>query len=98
MLLGGEGDDQLYGGGGDDVLKGIGGIDTFIFSDDSSNDHITDYTNGEDLIQIENGATAFADLSISVSGSDALIQFGGTTITLDGVSVLDLDQGDFLFS
>ncbi|WFE88607.1 DUF4214 domain-containing protein [Roseibium porphyridii] len=98
VLKGNGGKDTLIGGLGDDVLTGNGGIDTFIFSAESSNDHITDFTNGEDLIQIENGATAFADLSISASGSDALIQFGGTTITLDGVSVLDLDQGDFLFS
>ncbi|CTQ55858.1 Poly(beta-D-mannuronate) C5 epimerase 2 [Roseibium album] len=97
-LIGTSGNDRISGTSGVDHLTGGSGSDTFVFSENSGNDHVTDFTNGEDLIHIESGASAFADLILAASGSDALVQFGGTTITLDGVQLADLDQGDFLFS
>ncbi|CTQ55349.1 Haemolysin-type calcium binding protein related domain protein [Roseibium album] len=97
-LIGTTDNDRISETSGIDHLTGGQGSDTFVFSENSGNDHVTDFTNGEDLIHIESGASVFSDLILAASGSDSLVQFGGTTITLDGVQLADLDQGDFLFS
>ncbi|MBO6893964.1 MAG: hypothetical protein JJ866_18635, partial [Roseibium sp.] len=96
-LVGTSHDDRITGTAAIDVLTGGSGSDTFVFTDQSGNDHVTDFTNGEDLIHIESGATTFTDLVLEASGANALVKFGGTTITLEGVQVTSLDQGDFLF-
>ncbi|MCV0426531.1 MAG: hypothetical protein K5905_13765, partial [Roseibium sp.] len=98
VLDGGQDQDTLMGGLGNDILTGGSGADTFVFRQGEGDDRVTDFTDGEDLIRIESGASAFADLVLEASGQDALVKFGGTTITLEGVQLTDLDQGDFLFS
>ncbi len=54
-LFGGEGDDRLYGNTGMDTLNGGNGKDAFIFNtalDTDDIDLITDFTSGEDKIQL----------------------------------------------
>ena len=50
-LYGGDGADQLYGGEGDDTLTGGAGNDLFVHTGGS--DKITDYTYGEDRLQVD---------------------------------------------
>lgn len=104
-LLGGKGDDTLEGGSGNDNKTGGKGSDTFIFVDGFGADKIKDFDATDDNEKIDlSGVTAivsFNDLSnnhmIQV-GSDVVIDAGGgDTITLEGVSLADLNGADFIF-
>ena len=99
------GNDSITGGAGDDILIGGTGVDTFIWqADDSGNDHISDFTVGEDVIdisdilQISNGDNLNDFLDFESDGTDTTISIfadGGNTITqtivLDNV---DLGSND----
>ena len=54
-LFGLGGDDFLYGGQGKDELTGGAGADTFVFSQGSGKDTITDFNMEEDIIHIVKG-------------------------------------------
>ena len=97
-------DDTLQGGTSDDTMTGGTGSDTFVFNEKSGNDTITDFTDGDDTIDLSafSGITGFTDLDgkISQSGSDTVIDltdFGGGTITLEGFTSTDLTTDDFAF-
>ena len=100
VLEGDDGDNQLSGGGGNDRLSGRGGNDIFRFDFGQGDDIITDFTDGEDLIDLNIfDLSSFDDLVIS-SDSDGvtidLVAYGGGTIRLEGFDIADLDAGDFL--
>ena len=67
---------------GNDTLTGGAGADTFVFGRDHGDDSITDFTVGEDRIDL----TAFAVTSLS----DLTITSDDTGITID---LTDLDGG-----
>ena len=100
-LYGDGGDDELYGGNGDDELEGGAGADTFVFAAGHGTDTITDFNPEEsDLIDVSAfaGITAFANLSLTDDDADVVLDLGshgGGTIRLEGVSVADLEAGDF---
>ena len=85
-----------------DTLTGGTGTDTFVFDRDNGNDVVTDFTNGEDLIDLSAFPTIsnFSDLTIT-SGDNGvtidLTEYGGGTILLQGFDINDLDSSDFLF-
>ena len=100
-LYGGTGDDELEGGAGTDTLTGGAGADTFVFAAGHGSDTITDFEPDEsDLIDVSAfaGITAFAGLSLTNDDSDTVLDLGshgGGTVRLEGVSVADLEAGDF---
>lgn len=106
-LFGGNGADTLNGGTGNDTLTGGNGTDTFVFSGTSfGNDSVTDFDAGSgsssvDLIEVS--TSAFADwAAISAAsvqaGSDVVITYdASTSITLEDVTLSNLDAGDFIF-
>ena len=101
-LDGGEGSDRLYGGTGDDRLTGGAGADTFLFDTGNGDDIVTDFANGEDLIDLREFTeiTSFADLTITSDGDDVVIDLsghGGGTVRLENVSESDLVADDFVF-
>ena len=103
-LEGGAGDDTITGLGGDDTLTGNAGADIFVFTSGHGADTITDFTDGEDTIDLSafTGITAFTDLDgkITQSGDDTVIDlsdYGGGTITLEGYTSSDLSADDFAF-
>ena len=101
-LFGGAGADSLNGGLGDDTLTGGADADTFYFNGAFGTDTITDFTDGEDAIDLTaiTGITGFEDLTISADGTDAVIDLtsqAGGTIRLEGFDVADLDADDFNF-
>ena len=101
-LAGGGGDDTIAGLAGDDTLTGNEGADTFVFAANHGSDTITDFTDGEDSIDLTaiTGVAAFDDLTITADGTTAVIDLsahGGGTIRLDNVAVADLDAEDFNF-
>jgi len=88
---------------GNDTMTGGGRADTFIFS--TGNDVITDFNaaNNREKIDLSDvaGITGFNDLRNNNStqdGSDLVIDDGaGNTLILLGLSIDDLDRGDFIF-
>lgn len=85
-LLGGSGNDSLSGDAGDDlldggtdsdVLTGSFGQDRFVLRPSDGIDLITDFTDGEDALLLQNGLT-FSDLIISQIGNDTMIQWAST--------------------
>lgn len=117
-LRGGSGNDTLRGGGDNDDLKGMtgndsliggDGLDTFIFDNNFGQDRIEDFStrNGEkiDLSDVS-AITSFADLvnnHLSGNANAAIITVSSNTITLEGVDVDDIGNGqiysqsDFIF-
>ena len=116
ILVALEGNDRLYGGDGDDILVGIGGRDrpeqlrggagddTFIILGDGTNT-IEDFTNGEDLIDlnewgIQSHADVLAVTSLAPDGNGVWIdlsRYGGEGIYLWQYFDIDgLDASDFL--
>lgn len=101
-LDGGSGNDLLVGGEGDDRLTGGAGADTFVFTPDHGDDTITDFADGEDLIDLSGleGIAGFEDLNIETYGTTTVIELaccGGGLIRLDGVDADDFDAADFVF-
>lgn len=106
-LLGGAGGDNLSGGGGNDVLKGNkgndtltggGGRDTFFFKKGDGADLVTDFKVGKDVIEIGRGASRMEKLHFEKQGTDVVVSFKNVEITVEDVSIADLQVADnFLF-
>lgn len=92
-LIGNDADNILNGGPGNDQLAGGDGNDIFDFDLNWGNDVVTDFTKGVDLIDLTDAVVTFADLEISVFGSDSTVSDGDNKITF-----LDtfLTEDDFL--
>ena len=109
-LAGEAGDDTLTGGGGDDTLTGGSGADIFVYKpysgdadtvpDSGGHDTITDFTDGEDLIDLRGSSiTDFSQLSMRQDGDDVVIEFAGeNSIRLSNFDIEDLGASDFMFA
>jgi Ca2+-binding RTX toxin-like protein len=89
-------DNVIHGRGGDDVISGGLGMDIFVFDNNWGDDVITDFEDTSDLLDISDTSLMFADLSISQSGEDVLIDGGGNTIILESMLVTDITESDFI--
>lgn len=102
MVSGDAGDDRLNGGTGDDTMTGGDGADTFVFNEVTSGevDMITDFTQGEDMLELQ-GGVGFDDVTIadasSAAGIAASVSIEGHTILLDGVNAALVTEADFMF-
>lgn len=99
-LLGGAGDDILKGGTGNDTLTGGAGEDTFvIISGGARNvDTITDFTIGEDVIDVTAlDLTSASDFSVSETDGALVLSADGATIVLENLTAADLSDELFLF-
>jgi VCBS repeat-containing protein len=106
--------DVIFATGGNDTLTGNAKADQFVFApksqnDDASADEITDFTQGEDHIdlrafaQFVNAENVDAWLAspghVATSGGDKLITLDtGDTITLKGLAAASLHASDFIVS
>jgi serralysin len=89
----------ITGGAGNDSLTGGSGSDTFVFKSGFGLDAVTDFTAGADVIEI--GDALFADFaavqaaSQQVSGDVVITLDASNTITLQNVTLANLQQNDF---
>jgi serralysin len=102
-IYGGDGKDYMVGGAGDDMLTGGADSDTFKFGQvDFGKDVITDFTDGVDVIAIDNTIFGdFADVQAHMQqvGNNVVITYdANNTITLQNVNIANLGASDFLFS
>jgi Peptidase M10 serralysin C terminal len=113
-LVGTDEKDVIFATGGNDTLTGNAKADQFVFApksqyDDPSADEITDFTQGEDHIDLR----AFAQFvsaenitewlenpgHVTTSDGDKLITLDtGDTITLKGLAAASLHASDFIVS
>ena len=97
-LEGGWGEDILDGGVGNDILIGGADSDRFVFFQDTGDDTVNDFVQGEDLLDVsdifDNAADAIA--ASNVVGANTVIDLGaGSSVTL--LNVTDpLNAGDFI--
>lgn len=102
-LFGGDGADVLTGGKGDDFLAGGAGADTFTFVPGGGRDVVTDFTAGEDVIDLSGftGLHDFEALSAlleEIDGGVVLHLDDATTVQLSHVGLDALSADDFRFA
>ena len=91
-----------YSNSDDETLTGAAGADTFYVGLNDGNDVVTNFANGEDLIDLQQFPTisGFSDLTITSDANGVTIDLtahGGGTILLQGMELADLDASDFIF-
>jgi VCBS repeat-containing protein len=110
-LTGTSGKDVIFAAGSDDTLTGGGSADQFVFAPEQqpSADTITDFTPGEDRIDLRlfsevvdsqniNGWLSAHAVQSSTNPADVLITLGNDTLTLKNVAVANLHASDFIVS
>jgi Ca2+-binding RTX toxin-like protein len=100
IIQGGDnaGRDTIDGGIGNDTLTGGEGNDTFIFALNNGHDVITDFSNGDNIIDLTSQNLTFDDLTITQAGNDTVIEIDtDNSITLSGVEASNINANDFRF-
>ena len=101
MLFGGAGDDFLHDGAGSDQMTGGAGADTFVLARDGQADHIQDFQQGLDHIDLSDWGRIYsaASLTITSTATGAVISYGDERLELTSSAglALTLTDADFLF-
>ena len=105
-LDGTAGKDWILSSTGNDVMTGGAGHDNFVFAPSSGHDEITDFTHGDDKIDLHmltGGPTAATIVSWLATaaesangGSDTLLHLNGTTDTVLVKGITSLTASDFI--
>jgi len=96
-LAGLAGNDILRGGANNDTLTGDAGLDVFVFNPGEGSDRITDFTVGDDRIELR-AANGLNDLAFVAVVDDVRITFGALTILVEDITVAELRvDANFLF-
>ena len=82
-IYGGDGNDRLIGGTGNDALSGGSGKDTFVYGNGDGKDVITDYTEGDDIIEISNGT--ITKTVVANDGNDIVFSVGSGSVTVENI-------------
>jgi len=101
VIFGGAGDDDIDGGEGNDFLVGGAGADYFEFNQNSGNDIIWDFTQGEDKIDIDPSVLSDINTILSnVTYGNGFAQIdlgGGNNIYVNGITPNNpLTEDDFV--
>jgi Ca2+-binding RTX toxin-like protein len=88
VLAGGAGNDRLEGGLGDDALTGDAGNDVFVFV--GGHDVITDFTNGQDKILLEDDLWDGVPPSVAALLASVTVNDLGLTLALPDGGLLDI--------
>ena len=81
IIYAGKAGGTIKGGSGNDTLYGGAGKDIFMYGDGDGNDTITDYTTGEDTIQITDKDSRISK-AVLVNSNDVKFTAGSGSITL----------------
>ena len=98
-LFGSDGNDLLFGNLGSDTLTGGSGNDLFVLGPTANAQIVTDFNDGSDLIGLD--GIEFAELELSQTGDDVLLQEVGTGDVLaiiENFAVTSLTAADFTTS
>lgn len=88
-------DDVLDGGAGMDRLYGGLGADSFVFATGTGLDIVYDFTDGEDMIQLD--GIDFAGITISdYRGTGAILEAGADRMILRNVDYTEITIDDFI--
>jgi Ca2+-binding RTX toxin-like protein len=103
-IIGNDGDNILTGGGGNDTLTGGGGKDVFAFHNRSYQDVVTDFTDGQDKLNITGYSTIqdFDDVKARMAqvGDAVMITFSGVVgdhVLLRHTDISQIDASDFVW-
>jgi serralysin len=105
LIFGSNFADTIIGGTGNDIMVGGTGADRFAYtsSGNMGADLIIDFTDGADRIDLTGLGynMTLTNITIAASGADTLITFAGgnlqgTTLTLAGVSAVNVTVADFV--
>ena len=103
VLSGQGGDDRLIDGAGADVMRGGAGADVFTFVQDSRMDRVTDFTPGEDKLDLSDFPLLYDIDRLQFAQKDygVLIRYGADRFRIetedDQLLVSDLGADDFVF-
>jgi len=86
VVDGGDGDDFLAGDTGNDTLTGGEGNDIFLISAEGGDDVITDFTPGDDRIDLTGTRMSFDDLSAEQTAAGLLVSWDGGSLLLEDVT------------
>jgi serralysin len=98
------GNDTLIGGAGNDTLAGGAGNDIFQYlAVNFGADLVTGFTHGQDALDVVGLGLKAADfgtnkIGISTVGGNAVVAFGGGTVTLQGIKANTIVAADFHFA
>ncbi|WP_106746106.1 calcium-binding protein [Yoonia maritima] len=97
VLRGGAGDDILRDGGGSDVLTGGAGADVFILSADGATDTITDFSLGEDSIDLSLWPMLrdASQLTMTMLTNGVQISYGEDVLIVQSADGGPIDYRDF---
>lgn len=98
-LTGGLGDDTLVAGFGNDLMTGGDGQDVFVFRRTGGADTVTDFTDGQDRIDLSDfGLADFAAVAarLTQTGADVVFTFHANTLTIENASLLQITASDMI--
>jgi Ca2+-binding RTX toxin-like protein len=97
-IVGYAGSDLIVGFGGNDTLSGGADADSFGFTTGWGQDTITDFTIGQDVLDMSgvSGLTSISQLSITNTAQGTSITFGADSILLKGVAASTLNPAAFV--
>lgn len=84
LIFGGAGNDILYDGAGSDILTGGPGADVFILAADGETDTITDFTLGEDRLDLSGWPMLrdISQLTMTITPTGFIIRYGNEELII----------------
>ncbi|MEJ6404765.1 calcium-binding protein [Yoonia sp. 2307UL14-13] len=93
QITGDDGDDILRDGAGSDTLSGGDGADLFILSADATTDRVTDFTMGEDKLDLSQwqGLRDLSQLTMTIREDGVDIVYGNELLVIQSVDGAPID-------